>query len=83
MYVSVCFFICKLFVTVTDFVQPWHVGTNSLPAVGGVNQSVRRHVAVAGAHHQELRFASEWDARGVHEARETERNAVQTWLKQT
>jgi dipeptidyl-peptidase-2 len=63
--------------------QPWHVGTNSLPAVGGINGSVIRRVAVGGAHHQELRFSSEWDAPEVHAARAIERSAVQQWLLMT
>jgi hypothetical protein len=63
--------------------QPWHVGTNSLPEVGGVNKSVTRHLTVGGAHHQELRFSSQWDAPDVHVARHIERAAIQNWLKQT
>jgi hypothetical protein len=65
------------------FVQPWHVGTNSIAGVGGINHSVTRHIAVGGAHHQDLRFSSEWDAPGVHAARETERMAIENWLKLT
>ena len=63
--------------------QPWHVGTNSLADVGGVNHSVSRHLAVGGAHHQDLRFVSEWDAPDVHIARNIEKAAIQNWLKLT
>jgi hypothetical protein len=36
--------------------DPWHVGTASIPARGGVNGSVVRYVASGGAHHQDLRL---------------------------
>ena len=60
--------------------DPWRVGTHSIPTPSGVNNSVRRHVAVGGAHHQDLRFADARDSPGVRAAREAERVAAARWL---
>ena len=60
--------------------DPWHVGTASVPHRGGVNGSVVRWVAHGGAHHQELRFSSTFDAPGVTRARAAQRSAMSSWL---
>jgi dipeptidyl-peptidase-2 len=60
--------------------DPWHVGTWSIPKVGGVNGSVSRTIAIGGAHHQDLRFSSELDAPDVHAARAFELAAIRRWL---
>ena len=60
--------------------DPWHVGTTTIDDVGGLGGSVTRVVAEGGAHHQDLRFSSEWDAEAVHEARRYERATVRGWL---
>ena len=60
--------------------DPWHVGTRTVPPEGGVNGSVVRFVATGGAHHQDLRFSSPYDAPDVHRARAYERRAIQKWL---
>ena len=62
--------------------DPWHVGTASLPAKGGVGGSVRRVVFKGGAHHQEYRFTSQYDSAGVVAARLMETQAVREWLKE-
>ena len=61
--------------------DPWHVGTASVPPVTGVGGTVRRHVTVGGAHHQELRFASPLDAPGVIMARRLIEETVREWLR--
>jgi len=61
--------------------DPWHVGTRTVPAHGGVNDTVTRFVARGGAHHQDLRFASVWDAPDVHKARALEESAIRQWLR--
>jgi hypothetical protein len=60
--------------------DPWHVGTDTVASAGGVNGSVRRIVAAGGAHHQDLRFSSEYDAADVSAARKAEREAMRGWL---
>ena len=60
--------------------DPWHVGTASIPNVTGVGGTVRRHVAIGGAHHQDLRFASPLDAPGVVEARKLVSQTVAEFL---
>jgi len=60
--------------------DPWHTGTWSLPAVGGLNGTVVRMVATGGAHHQDLRFSSPCDDPGVQEARRFELANVKAWL---
>ena len=60
--------------------DPWHIGTRTVPARGGVNGSVVRMVAKGGAHHQDLRFSSAYDAPDVKKAREVERDAMRRWL---
>ena len=62
--------------------DPWHVGTASLPAKGGVGGSVRRVVFKGGAHHQEFRFSSQFDSAGVAAARQMERETFSEWLKE-
>ena len=61
--------------------DPWHVGTSSIPAVGGVNGTVVRMVTKGGAHHQDLRFTSEFDTPEVRAAREFEISAIRGWLR--
>ena len=61
--------------------DPWHVGTASVPPVTGVGGTVRRHVSIGGAHHQELRFASPLDTPGVVEARRLIEETVRDWLR--
>jgi len=60
--------------------DPWHVGTASISNVTGVGGTVRRHVAIGGAHHQDLRFASPLDAPGVVEARKLVSQTVAEFL---
>ena len=60
--------------------DPWHVGTLTLPPRGGVNGTVTRFVASGGAHHQDLRFSSKWDAPDVVTARSLEAAAIRRWL---
>jgi len=60
--------------------DPWHVGTVSIPPVGGFNSTVVRMLTEGGAHHQDLRFSSEYDSDGVKKARLFERETVQAWL---
>jgi len=60
--------------------DPWHIGTRTLPARGGVNGTVTRTVAAGGAHHQDLRFSSPYDAPDVKKARSFERDAIRRWL---
>ena len=62
--------------------DPWHVGTRSLPAVGGVNGSVVRHLARGGAHHQDLRFSSPLDSEGVRQARTLELASLRSWFSE-
>ncbi len=61
--------------------DPWHVGTATLPPVGGVNGSVLRVLAHGGAHHQDLRSTSALDAPEVLRARALERDAMRRWLQ--
>jgi hypothetical protein len=61
--------------------DPWHVGTATVAARGGVNGTVTRTVAKGGAHHQDLRFESPLDAPDVRSARQYEREAMQRWLQ--
>ena len=60
--------------------DPWHVGTATVAPVGGRNGSVVRHVALKGAHHQDLRFSSRLDSPGVVYARQLELAMVRRWL---
>ena len=60
--------------------DPWHVGTSTIDATGGLDGTVTRFVALGGAHHQDLRFSSQWDAPAVHEARRYEKATVRKWL---
>ena len=62
--------------------DPWHVGTRTVPAVGGVNGTVTRTVAKGGAHHQDLRSSSKLDAPDVVKARAFERARIVEWLRQ-
>mmetsp|Transcript_13113 Transcript_13113/g.15640 ORF Transcript_13113/g.15640 Transcript_13113/m.15640 type:complete len:330 (-) Transcript_13113:121-1110(-) len=59
--------------------DPWHVGTSTVTN-GGVDGSVVRFLAQGGAHHQDLRFSSEYDAIDVHRARELALSTVKQWL---
>ena len=61
--------------------DPWHVGTRTVPPVGGVNGTVTRTLAVGGAHHQDLRFSSALDAPDVTRARAFERERMRAWLR--
>ena len=63
--------------------DPWHVGTATIPPITGIGGSVRRHLAVGGAHHQDLRFASRLDAPGVVQARLLTEETVRGWLGRT
>ena len=60
--------------------DPWHVGTASIGAVGGVNSSVTRVLTKGGAHHQDLRFSSRFDSDDVHKARAYELATIRSWL---
>jgi len=60
--------------------DPWHVGTATISAVGGVNGTVTRIVSKGGAHHQDLRFSSPYDTEDVHKARAYEKSTIQKWL---
>ena len=62
--------------------DPWHVGTRTVPARGGLDGSVTRMVAKGGAHHQDLRFSSPLDAPDVQRARAFERAQIWHWLSQ-
>jgi hypothetical protein len=66
--------------------DPWHVGTESLgdgllPTLGD-GSTPTRFLAQGGAHHQDLRFSSPYDAPDVQTARELEREAIEGWLQQ-
>ena len=60
--------------------DPWHVGTRTVPATGGLDGSVTRMVAKGGAHHQDLRFSSPLDSPDVQRARAFERAQMRRWL---
>ena len=61
--------------------DPWHVGTSSIAARGGVNGTVTRTLAKGGAHHQDLRSSSPLDAPEVKAARAFERAEMHAWLR--
>ena len=57
--------------------DPWHVGSSMFEA--NEDRGIYK-IMGDGAHHQDLRFASELDGEGVLKVRELERKVIRKWL---